>query len=150
MSKRFLKFTFAAAAVCLQASVFAASSPKLALKGYDVVAYFSASKPLKGLAEFEYVWNDQIWRFANQANLDSFKVAPAKYAPQYGANCAWAVAHNYTAPVDPEAWEIVNGKLYLNYNKEVRAKWREKQEEYIVNADKNWPGLLAKEKKKNE
>lgn len=147
MSKTFQKITFAAVVLCLQAMVLAASSPKLALKGYDVVAYFTASEPVKGVAAFEYVWNEQIWRFATQANLDSFKVAPEKFAPQYGANCAWAVAHNYTAPVDPEAWEIVNGKLYLNYNKEVRAKWREKREEYIVNADKNWPELQAKKKK---
>ncbi len=146
MLKRIFVFTFLAAALCLQVVALAASTPKLAVKGYDVVAYFTANKPTPGKKDFVHVWNERTWRFASQENLELFKRAPEKYAPQYGANCAWAVAHNYTAPIDPEAWEIVNGKLYLNYNKDVRAEWRKKREEYIASGDKNWPTLKAKEK----
>lgn len=144
--KQIFIFVFIAA----QCNTFVAAQnhkfPKLAIKGYDVVAYFSVNKAIPGDKEFQHVWHEQTWRFANQAHLDSFRLAPEKYAPQYGAYCAWAVAHNYTAPVDPEAWEIVNGKLYLNYNKDVQKKWREKREEYIKSGDQNWPELRAKEK----
>ena len=149
MLKRISLFMLLAAGLCVQAMAFA-GVPKAAIKGYDAVAYFTANKAMLGDKAFELVWQEQTWRFASQAHLDSFKLAPEKYAPQYGANCAWAVAHNYTAPVDPEAWEIVSGKLYLNYNKDVQKKWREKREEYIANGDKNWPALQAKEEKKKE
>ncbi len=146
MLKKVFTLTFMAATLCFRAAAFAGSSPKLAIKGYDPVAYFTANKPTVGNKDFEHVWNGQTWRFASKENLELFKKSPEKYAPQYGANCAWAVAHNYTAPVDPEAWEIVNGKLYLNYNKDVREEWRKKREEYITSGDKNWPALQTKEK----
>ncbi|MEK7730028.1 MAG: YHS domain-containing (seleno)protein [candidate division KSB1 bacterium] len=147
MLKRVSAFILLAAVLGLQTVALAGSAPKLAIKGYDVVAYFTANKPTLGAKAFEHVWQEQTWRFASKENLELFKQAPEKYAPQYGANCAWAVGHNYTAPSDPEAWEIVNGKLYLNYNKDVQKKWREKRDEYIASGDKNWPELHAKEKK---
>lgn len=149
MLKRISLFMALAAAQCLQTTAFA-GAPKTAIKGYDAVAYFTANKAMLGDKAFEHVWQEQTWRFASQENLVLFKKEPEKYAPQYGANCAWAVAHNYTAPVDPEAWEIVSNKLYLNYNKDVQKKWREKREEYIASGDKNWPTLKAKEEKKKE
>lgn len=145
--KRVFVFAFMTVLLCSFAAAQDGKPPKLAIKGYDVVAYFSANQAKLGAKEFQHVWQEQTWRFASQAHLDSFKLAPEKYAPQYGAYCAWAVAHNYTAPVDPEAWEIVNGKLYLNYNKEVQKKWREKREEHIKSGDQNWPALRAKEKR---
>lgn len=122
----------------------------LKLKGYDPVAYFTAGKAVKGDAKFEYKFMDATYRFSSQANLELFKKAPEKYIPQYGSYCAYAVSRGYTAPVDPEAFDIVNGKLYLNYNKAVQTKWREDRDNYIAAADKNWPALAAKEKKKSE
>jgi YHS domain-containing protein len=123
---------------------------KLMLKGYDPVAYFTVGKPVKGDPKFEYNWMDATYRFASQENLELFKKTPEKYAPQYGAYCAYAVSQGYTAPVDPEAWDIVNGKLYLNYSKAVQKKWRENRDNYIAAADKNWPNLRAKENKKDK
>jgi YHS domain-containing protein len=124
------------------------SAEKLIIRGYDPVAYYCAGKPIKGLKDFAYHWMGGTYRFSSKENLDLFKKAPEKYAPQYGGYCAYAVSQNYTAPVDPEAWDIVNGKLYLNYSKSVQKKWREKREEYITLADKNWPEIKAKEQKK--
>ena len=124
------------------------SGEKLVIKGYDPVAYFGAGKPVKGLKDFEYQWMGATFYFSSKENLDLFKKAPEKYAPQYGGYCSYAVSQGYTAPVDPEAWEIVNDKLYLNYSKSVQKKWKEKRDEYIASADKNWPEIKAKEEKK--
>jgi YHS domain-containing protein len=114
----------------------------IAIKSYDVVAYFSEGAPVEGTAEFSHRWMEVEWRFSSQAHLDLFKENPGKYAPQYGGYCAWAVSNGYTAPVDPEAWKIVEGKLYLNYNEKIRKKWLKNQDELIKKADENWPGLV--------
>ncbi len=113
----------------------------LAVKGYDPVAYFTDSKPVKGSPNFQHEWNGAKWQFASQAHLDAFKKEPEKYAPKYGGYCAWAVSNNYTADIDPEAWKIVDGKLYLNYNKDVQKKWEADLYNRIQSAEKNWPSL---------
>ncbi|MDZ7359526.1 MAG: YHS domain protein [candidate division KSB1 bacterium] len=120
----------------------------LKLKGYDPVAYCVVGKPVKGEAKFGYTWRNATFRFSSTGNLELFKKSPEKYAPQYGGYCAYAVSQNYTAPVDPEAFDIVNGKLYLNYSKAVQKKWRENRDNYIAAADKNWPALKVREEKK--
>jgi YHS domain-containing protein len=116
----------------------------LAVDGYDAVAYFTAGKPVEGSKAFSHEWNGATWRFASAANRDLFAAEPAKYAPQYGGYCAWAVANGYTADADPEAWAVVDGKLYLNYDKKVQAKWQQDVPGHIVKANENWPKLLAK------
>jgi hypothetical protein len=79
---------------------------------------------------------------ASAANRDAFKADPAKYAPQYGGYCAWAVSRGYTAGIDPEAWKIVNDRLYLNYSTAVQAKWSEDIPGNIAKAGENWPKIL--------
>ena len=117
----------------------------VAIKGYDPVAYFTDGKSAKGDAAFAYDWNGATWRFASAAHRDAFKADPEKYAPQFGGYCAWAVSQNYTANSDPEnAWKIVNGKLYLNYNREIQQKWAEDIPGNIAKADGNWPALVKK------
>lgn len=113
-----------------------------AIQGYDPVAYFTQSKPVEGDSQYQYEWNGAKWRFANDENLQAFKANPEQYAPQYGGYCAWAVSQGYTAKVDPEAWTIDNGKLYLNYNRSVRDKWLKDTQGNIAKADRNWPTLL--------
>jgi hypothetical protein len=76
--------------------------------------------------------------------LNAFKANPSAFAPQYGGYCAWAVSQNYTASGDPNFWKIVNGKLYLNYDKSVQATWEKDIPGYIAKADRNWPGVLGK------
>jgi YHS domain-containing protein len=117
------------------------SKDSIAIKGYDPVAYFTQSKAVKGSSQFTHEWNGAKWQFASDENRNLFKASPEKYAPQYGGYCAWAVGHNYTADTDPEAWKIVDGKLYLNYNKSVQAKWSQDIPKWISDGDKNWPSL---------
>ena len=98
-------------------------------------------KPVQGKAEFEYVWHKLRWRFASGEHRDLFIKDPQRYAPQYDGYCAMgasveAGAHKDT--VDPEAWAIVDGKLYLVHNTYWLEKWREKAKEYIKQADKDW------------
>ena len=115
----------------------------IALSGYDAVAYFTDGKPVKGSSSFEHSWNGATWRFASAAHRDAFVAAPEKYAPQYGGYCAWAVSKNYTYAADPEAWKIVDGKLYLNYDKSVREVWEKEIPAAIARADRNWPAVLS-------
>lgn len=114
-----------------------------ALKGYDVVAYFTEGKPVKGSDAFELEWNGATWRFSSAANKNLFAKDPRKYAPQYGGFCAYGVSRGYTVGVDPAAWRIVDGKLYLNYNAEVQAEWVKDIPGYITKADRNWPKIVA-------
>lgn len=116
-----------------------------AIHGYDPVAYFKESKPVKGDRKFSLTWNAATWYFASQQNMEAFKANPEKYAPQYGGYCAFGMADGHKAPTDPEAWTIVNDKLYLNYNKNVQQSWKKKTDEYIMTADKKWPDLKDKE-----
>lgn len=138
------------AALCCYAVLFAQKSAvyvsdEAAIKGYDAVAYFKAQKPVKGSRDLAWNWNNATWYFSTKANLDSFKTSPEKYAPQFGGYCAFGVADGHKAPTDPNAWTIVNDKLYLNYNKDVMKMWRAKQQTYITTADKNWATIKDKE-----
>lgn len=146
--KRYVFLTAALSAVAIIG--LSAASPvdpvnkdrkSLAMKGYDAVAYFEQGRPVKGSPEFRHEWNGATWHFASAASRDTFKASPEKFAPQYGGYCSWAVSNNYTADADPEAWKIVNGRLYVNYNKSVQKKWEPEAARRISDADRNWPGL---------
>jgi hypothetical protein len=113
----------------------------VALDGYDPVAYFTDGKPVAGVAEIRHEWNGAVWRFATPEHRDLFAADPAKYAPQYGGYCAYAVSKGYTADIDPEAWKIVDGKLYLNYDLEVQKLWEQDVPGHIRKADENWPRI---------
>ena len=115
----------------------------IAISGYDPVAYFTDGKPVAGTSDFTTEWKGATWRFASAAHRDTFVADPDKYAPQYGGYCAWAVAHDKTASIDPEAWKIVNGRLYLNYSKDIQQQWEQDVPGYVEKADVNWPKLLG-------
>lgn len=115
-----------------------------AIRGYDPVAYFTEGRPVKGSREFSHRWNGAEWRFASAQNRERFAAAPEKYAPQYGGYCAYGVAGGYAVKIEPEAWSVVDGKLYLNYDRSVQASWRKDVPGYIRKADTNWPAVLAK------
>ena len=114
----------------------------VAIKGYDPVAYFTQSKPIKGEKAHSHKWNGATWRFANARHLELFKASPDKYAPQFGGYCAWAVSQNYTANIDPSQWTVYKEKLYLNYDKDVQKKWLADKDNFIELATKNWPGII--------
>ena len=112
-----------------------------AVRGTDVVAYFTEGKAVAGSPQFTHQWNGAEWRFSSAANRDAFATDPMKYAPQYGGFCAWAVSQNYVAPIDPDAWKIVDGRLYLNYSRFVQLRWQLDTPGNISKADSNWPKL---------
>lgn len=115
---------------------------KTAINGYDTVAYFSENKPVKGSSDYTATWQGATFKFASPANRDKFKVAPDKYAPQYGGYCAYAVAMNSSkASTEPDAFKIVSGKLYLNYDKDIQKKWEANQANFISEANVIWPKI---------
>jgi YHS domain-containing protein len=123
--------------------VNASSFTGTAIEGYDPVAYFTEGRPVEGASAFSHDWMGATWYFASAENRDRFAAAPERYAPQYGGYCAWAVAHGYTATINPEAWKIVEGKLYLNYSKDVQADWAEDIPGNISKGDANWPTIRS-------
>jgi YHS domain-containing protein len=116
-----------------------------AIKGYDPVAYFKNAKATEGDSDFSYEWNRATWYFANAQNRAAFIKSPEQFAPEYGGYCAWAVSQGYTAKIDPEAWRIEDGKLYLNYSRSVQETWEQDIPGNIAKADIHWPKLLAEQ-----
>ena len=115
-----------------------------AIRGYDPVAYFTEGRPVKGRKAHRAEWMDATWSFASEENRKRFEADPEKYAPRYGGYCAWAVSRGYTASIDPDAWSIVDGALYLNYSLGVRAQWSQDATGNIAKGDANWPKLLER------
>lgn len=115
----------------------------VAIKGADPVAYFNQGAFVQGESEFSYEWEGAAWHFSSAENRDLFISNPEQYAPQYGGYCAWAVSQGSTAPIDPNAWKIVEGKLYLNFNNNVQSRWEKDIPGNIAKADQNWPGVLS-------
>jgi hypothetical protein len=133
-------FALVAFVVVLAAAWARSDDVRLAIRGYDPVAYFTDGKPTPGQAAHEYVWHDLRWRFASLAHREAFAKEPVRYAPQYDGYCALGVAweQGHKDVVDPEAWVIVDGKLYLTYNHQGFEMWQEKQSENIERANQNW------------
>lgn len=118
----------------------------LALRGYDAVAYFKDNRPVQGSAEHVAEHKGSVFRFASKANRDTFAADPAKYAPQYGGFCAFGAAGGYKAATDPAAFSIVDGKLYLNYNREVQKQWSADVPGFVDKADRQWPSVARQAK----
>lgn len=117
------------------------TSAGVAIAGYDPVAYFVSGAAIEGSEQYRFVVAGTVYHFVSAANRDRFAADPEKFAPQYGGFCAYAVSRGYTAPIDPEAWKIVDGKLYLNYSKRVQRTWEEDVPGNIRKADANWVTL---------
>lgn len=115
----------------------------VAIRGADTVAYFTQMQYLPGTDEFTTQWNGATWKFSSQEHLDLFIADPEKYAPQYGGYCAYGVAQDYLVKIEPEAWSIVDGKLYLNYSAKVQKEWEQDIPGFISQANQNFNGLLA-------
>ena len=110
----------------------------VAVKGYDVVAYFTKGAPVRGDEKIELVWRDVRWRFSNEQHRTLFEADPERYAPRYGGFCAGGVALGRTSPIDPEAFVIVEGKLYLNFDAPTAEEVRANPEVILPKADANW------------
>ena len=140
-----LKLIVATGALILSSLSFASSSNvgdnDVAIHGYDPVAYFTMNKAVEGNSDYTATHNGAIYRFASQKNRDLFKSNTEKYAPQFGGYCAMGVALNKKLDIDPDAFHIENGKLYLNLNKDVQKKWFTDVPGHIKTADRIWGGI---------
>jgi YHS domain-containing protein len=110
----------------------------VAIKGFDPVAYFQENKAVEGNNTINYKWSGSIWKFTSEENLEKFKKQPERYAPQYGGFCAYGASENHLSPTDPEAFTIVDNKLYLNYSKKVKELWIKNTEQRILKANEYW------------
>ncbi len=113
-------------------------SEGLALQGYDPVAYFVDGKPILGNQAFTVEYNGARYQFSSEAHKALFLKNPAQYEPQYGGYCAYGMSNGYKAPIQPEAFTVVDNKLYLNYSLKVRQAWLKEQAQRIEKANKNW------------
>ena len=113
----------------------------VAIRGYDPVAYFDQGEAIEGSPEHSLEWQGVTWHFASADHRSAFEQTPEKYAPAYGGFCAYAVAKDQLASIDPEAWKIVDGKLYLNYSHSIQSKWEKDIPGHIESAEMNWPKL---------
>jgi YHS domain-containing protein len=111
----------------------------VAIKGHDPVAYFNGGKPQRGQADLRHEHGGATYLFATTQNRDAFKASPERYLPRYGGYCAFGVAGGYKADIDPAAFSIVDGKLYLNYNATVQRDWSKDTAGFIRKADARWP-----------
>ncbi len=112
--------------------------------GYDVVAYFTDGEPMKGSGFHVTVHEGVTYAFASDDHKKLFEANPAKYLPAYGSYCAYGVAVGKKFVADPEVWKIVEGKLYLNLDKDIQSKWNKDIPGHIRKADKNWKTIQDK------
>jgi YHS domain-containing protein len=134
-------FSFSSIQLAIADKLYYSTLFGTAVDGYDVVAYFTEGKPVEGSKEHSVEWMGADWYFASEKHQELFAANPEKYAPQYGGYCAWAVSQGYTASTVPEAWKVVDDKLYLNYSKGVQTTWEQDILGNIKLADNNWPGI---------
>lgn len=123
--------------------VYIESSSNLAIRGTDPVAYFTEGKAVEGDSQYETVYQEATWRFSSAENQELFESDPEAYAPQYGGYCAKALSEGNVVSTDPEAWKIVDDKLYLNYSPEVQQQWVQDIQGNIELADEMWPDVLV-------
>ncbi|HVU36891.1 MAG TPA: YHS domain-containing (seleno)protein [Opitutales bacterium] len=117
------------------------------LQGYDPVAFFTEKKPVKGHAGIVSRYNGVIYQFATVEDKKLFDENPAKYEPQFGGYCAYGVSRNKAVEIDVDAFQIVDGRLLLQYDKDIRDEFNKDTRGNLKQADKNWPDLVDKKGK---
>ncbi len=114
----------------------------IAIQGYDPVSYFSEGKGKKGNSKFAFSYGNIVYYFSSQANLDLFRLNPARYEPQYGGWCAFAMGNaGEKVEVDPKTFKLIDHKLYLFYNSlfnNTLKTWNTREEILLPQANKNW------------
>lgn len=110
----------------------------LALRGYDLVAFFKLKKAVKGKKQFSCSHMDTEWWFCNEQHLQLFESDPQSYLPEYGGFCAFGASEGYKAAARMTAFTLFEGKLYFNFAHYVRERWFEKRHDKILMANKLW------------
>jgi hypothetical protein len=113
------------------------------IAGHDPVAYFTETRAVAGRADVTAEHQGVRYRFASDANRAAFLADPGRYLPQYDGYCAYGMARGYKAVVDPAAFTVASGKLYLNYNRSIASVWQGNRAREIQRADANWPKVMA-------
>jgi YHS domain-containing protein len=140
-------FIFAALLLIFSASLsfagdrYSPTEGTVAINGYDPVAYFTMGEPVRGDPSNTMSWQGKVWYFSSQDHLEAFQEEPRRYAPRYGGFCAGAMSRGLRAPVDPEAFAVIDGKLYLAYSKSDIENFEAKSDTAIPKADANWERL---------
>lgn len=133
--------TFLTAAVAIASEALNVDKDGLALQGYDPVAYFTDSKPVKGLSTFTATYKGATYRFVSAEHRDLFNASPAKYEPQFGGFCGYAASINKLAPIEVEYFQVLHGRLVLQHNEKAWKLWHQDVEGNLKKADANWPTL---------
>ena len=122
-------------------ATYTARFSNTAVGGYDAVSYFDG-QGVEGSKEFATEYEGAEYRFSSAENLARFEADPARFAPQYGGYCAWAIAEGKLAPGDPRFAAVHDGKLYLNFNADVQKTWNGDRDGFIARANAQWPSIL--------
>jgi YHS domain-containing protein len=137
--------------LCSAVAAFAAGkqlvnvdSNGVALQGYDPVAFFTDHKPVQGNSQFQSQYGGAKYYFASAEHKQLFDKEPSKYEPQFGGYCAYGTSQGHTAPIKIDAWQIVDGRLLMQYDRDVKDEFNKDQAGNLKKADQNWPGLIEK------
>ena len=117
---------------------------RVAIQGYDPVAFFTNNRPVKGNPQFQSDYRGAKYYFASAEHKAAFDKDPAKYEPQFGGYCAYGASQGHPAPIKIEAWQIVNGRLLMQYDLSIKDKFNKDQQGNLYKADQNWPGIVEK------
>ena len=143
--RAFLSATASAAATLVSTNISDAdpgplpAGRRIALSGYDPVAYFTDGRPEGGSNAFWFAFDDAVYLFRSAEHRAMFAADPERYAPQYDGFCAAGVSKGYKVEPDPEAWVIANGKLYVLMLKERVPDFKRDTAAFVDKADANWP-----------
>jgi YHS domain-containing protein len=147
LSLLLLTFGLALSALAQSKTLLNLDKTGVAIQGYDPVAFFTDNKPLKGNPEFPARHNGALYYFASKEHRELFKSDPAKYEPVFGGYCAFGVSKGKLVEIEVDAFQIVNGRLLLQYSKGVRDDFNKDTKGNLAKAEANWPGLLEKKGK---
>lgn len=114
------------------------------LKGYDAVAYFTQNAAVKGSETYTARYHGATYWFSSEVNATTFKDHPEMFAPQYGAFCGYAMSINKRKPIDPDVFQIYNGRLILHSSRDAYNLFNKETDGSVIKADGNWPGQVKR------
>lgn len=126
------------------AGVTAPATSTVGIGGYDLVSYHTGAKPLRGNGNHVVVHDGVTYLFSSEANKKTFEGDPARYLPAYGGYCAYGVSVGKKFVGDPDVWEIVDGRLYVNLDNGIKGLWSKDIHGHIAKAESKWPEIAPR------